>query len=89
MFKENKSLYLYMFFGTVGIVLVGLGALRYQVIVSDFDFEGYLFTYLGFTLTISYIYYLEKKAGISNKITRVKIAITFALFVISSYFLYF
>jgi hypothetical protein len=47
-----------MFFGMIGIVLVGLGTLRYMVISNDS--KGYIILFLGFSLVVSYIYYLEK-----------------------------
>ncbi|MFD9628889.1 hypothetical protein [Peribacillus muralis] len=86
MFKENKSLYVNMFFGTIGIVLVGLGALRYQVLIDDP--EGYIIAFAGFIFTAGYINYLEKKAGISNKITWMKAGISITLFLTISFILY-
>lgn len=83
--ENNKSLYVKMFLGTIGVVLVGLGALRYLAIMNDT--KGYLFTFLGFLLTINYIYYLEKKAGISTKITWIKAAISIILLAIMFNFL--
>lgn len=59
--ESYKGMYLNMFFGMIGIVLVGLGALRYMVISNDS--KGYIILFLGFSLVVSYIYYLEKKLG--------------------------
>ncbi|MBK5482547.1 hypothetical protein JFV29_11650 [Peribacillus sp. TH16] len=84
--KEKNRLYLNMFFGTIGIVLVGVGALKYQVVMNDI--EGYIIAYAGFILTAGYINYLEKKAGISNKIIWIKSGISIALFLIISFILY-
>ncbi|MCM3651615.1 hypothetical protein [Metabacillus litoralis] len=56
--ESYKGMYLNMFFGKIGIVLVGLGALRYMVISNDS--KGYIILFLGFSLVVSYIYYLEK-----------------------------
>lgn len=59
--ESYQGMYLNMFFGMIGIVLVGLGALRYMVISNDS--KGYIILFLGFSLVVSYIYYLEKKLG--------------------------
>lgn len=84
--KLRNRLYLNMFFGTIGIVLMGVGALKYQVVVDDF--EGYIIAYTGFLFTTGYINYLEKKAGISNKIIWIKAGISIALFLIISFTLH-
>ncbi|MGE7185512.1 hypothetical protein ACQKKK_16375 [Peribacillus sp. NPDC006672] len=83
---EKNHLYFNMFFGTIGIVLVGVGALKYQVVMHDL--EGYIIAYAGFILTAGYINYLEKKAGISNKIIWLKAGISIALFIIISFIIY-
>ncbi|MCZ0871263.1 hypothetical protein [Peribacillus sp. AS_2] len=84
--KIKNHLYLNMFFGTIGIILVGVGALKYQVVMNDI--EGYIIAYAGFILTAGYINYLEKKAGISNKIIWIKAGISIVLFLIISFILY-
>ncbi|RRN72895.1 hypothetical protein EI200_06905 [Peribacillus simplex] len=84
--KEKNHLYLNMFFGTIGIVLVGISALKYQVVMDDI--EGYIISYAGFIFTAGYIKYIEKKAGISNKIIWIKAGISIALFLIISFIFY-
>lgn len=84
---NKKVIYFNLVLGTIGIILVGLGALRYQFINEDF--EGYIITFLGFLLTISYTNYLEQKAGISKKVTWIKGISSMIIFIIFAYFLYF
>ncbi|MFP5109267.1 hypothetical protein ACSU6B_21255 [Neobacillus sp. C211] len=85
--KDKRVIYFNVGLGTIGIILVGLGALRYQLINEDF--EGYIITFLGFLLTISYTNYLEQKAGISKKVKRIKVITSIIIFIIFAYFLYF
>lgn len=48
------------------MIMVGLGVLRYVTLM--YDTQGYVLGVIGFSLVNSYIYYLERKIGISNKI---------------------
>ncbi|MGG4268291.1 hypothetical protein [Peribacillus simplex] len=70
----------------IGIALVGVGALKYQVVMNGL--EGYIIAYAGFIFTAGYINYLEKKAGIRNKIIWLKAGISIALFIITSFIIY-
>ncbi|MBD7969257.1 hypothetical protein [Paenibacillus gallinarum] len=84
--KDKRVIYLNVALGTIGIILVGLGAFRYQLLNEDI--EGQVISYLGFILTIVYINYLEQKAGISKKVTWIKSIISIIVFVISAYYLF-
>jgi hypothetical protein len=85
--KDNKQvLYSYMILGTIGTILIALSAMRYLAKVNDYN--GYLIIFLGFILTISYINYLEKKAGISKKLTWIRAIVSVILFFSFSYFLF-
>jgi hypothetical protein len=63
---NNVSLYLNMIIGSVGIILIALGMFKFLTIVESS--AGYILTLLGLTITVHYIYHLEKKAGISDKL---------------------
>ncbi len=75
-----------MILGTIGTILIALAATRYLVKVSDYN--GYLIIFFGFILTISYINYLEKKAGISKKLTWIRGIVSAIIFFSFSYFLF-
>ena len=86
--KENKqALYFNMILGTTGTILIALAAMRYQA--KENDYIGYAIIFFGFILTISYINYLEKKVGISKKLTWIRVIVSLILFFSFSYFLYF
>lgn len=85
--KENKqTLYFYMTLGTIGTVLILLAAMKYMI--KENDYIGYINIFFGFLLTISYINYLEKRAGISKKLTWIRVIVSMILFLSFSYFLF-
>ena len=85
--KENKqALYFNMILGTIGSILIVLAAMRYMI--KENDYIGYINIFLGFLLMISYINYLEKKAGISKKLIWIRVIVSMILFLSFSYFLY-
>lgn len=79
-------LFINMIVGAIGMILVALGAFKYRVID---DHTGFLVAGFGVILTFSYIYYLEKKAGISKKAMWMKAMISLLIFLIISSLLYF
>jgi hypothetical protein len=56
-----------MILGTIGTLLIALTAMRY--LVNENNNIDYPIILFGFILTVGYINYLEKKAGISKKLT--------------------
>ena len=60
-----------------------------RYLVKEYDTVGYAIIFFGFILTISYINYLEKKEGISKKMTWIRVIVSLILFFSFSYFLYF
>ena len=76
-----------MILGTIGTILIALAAMRYQA--NENDYIGYAIIFFGFILTISYINYFRKKAGISKKLTWIRVIVSLTLFFSFSYFLYF
>ncbi|WP_043931992.1 hypothetical protein [Bacillus sp. EB01] len=69
--KENKSIALYInvLLGAIGTILIGLAAMS---TLSNRNHSVYLMLFGGFILVITYINYLEKKAGLENSITWVR-----------------
>ncbi|TFB14038.1 hypothetical protein E3U55_14740 [Filobacillus milosensis] len=84
--NESRSLYLNMIFGTIGMILVGLGMIRYFTLI--YDIQGYGLSIIGYSLTNGYIFYLEKKAGISNKIIWVQSAVGITALAVTTYIFY-
>ncbi|OCA84049.1 hypothetical protein A8F94_15065 [Bacillus sp. FJAT-27225] len=64
---ENKSftLYINVLIGAIGTILIGLAAMS---TLSNRDHSVYLMLFGGFILVITYINYLEKKAGLKNSV---------------------
>ena len=85
--KDKQVLYFYMISVTIGITLIALAIMRYIVEVNEP--KGYLIILLGFVLTLNYINYLEKKAGISKKIIWIRNSMYMILVGSLTYFLYF
>ncbi|WP_342540125.1 hypothetical protein MHI39_21100 [Heyndrickxia sp. FSL K6-6286] len=83
---EKEVLYFYMILVTIGTVLIALTTLRYMSNVNDSS--GYLILF-GLIFTISYINYLEKKAGISKKVIWIRNSVYTVLVISLTYFLYF
>ena len=61
--NEKGIFYIYMIIGTLGLIFVGTGLLKYYETVGGMA----SYALLGFPLTMIYIHYLEGKAGISKK----------------------
>lgn len=72
-----KALYFNMALGAIGTLLIALVAMSY-VVEQHYNLE-YGFILFGFILTIGYINYLEKKAGISKEMTWIRIIISIIL----------
>ena len=65
--ENNKfALYFHAYAGALGLVLLIVTIIKYYEAV-EFS-SSYLLPFFGFILTVSYINYLESRAGISKKI---------------------
>ncbi|ANC78549.1 hypothetical protein ABE65_017785 [Fictibacillus phosphorivorans] len=84
--EDNIRIYLNMILGTIGTILISLGLIRY--LGTESDIKDYIGAFLGFTLMLGYIDYLEKKAGISRKLTWIR-ALVSIVFIFISYFIYY
>ena len=78
--NEKGILYINMIIGTLGLIMVGTGLLKY------YDTVGGMASYalLGFPLTMIYLHYLEGKAGISKKILWIRSILAILLLIIIS-----
>lgn len=85
--KDKQVLYFYMISITIGTTIIALAIMRDILEVNEP--KGYLIILLGFFLTINYINYLEKKAGISKKIIWIRNSVYMVLVSSLTYFLYF
>lgn len=85
--NDNQVLYFYMILVTIGTVLIALATLRYISNVND-TYGSYMILF-GLIFTISYINYLEKKAGISKKVIWIRNSVYTVLVISLTYFLFF
>ncbi|MFS0824674.1 hypothetical protein [Bacillus sp. 1P02SD] len=80
--NKDRKLYLNMILGSIGIIFITLGIFEFLTIVEST--VAYILTILGFVITVHYIYHLEKKAGISDKIIWIR-AFILIIIVVSIY----
>ena len=76
-----------MIFVTIGTVLIALALIKY--ILLENNPKGYLLMLLGFVLIISYIHYLENKAGVSQKLISIRNNIYTVLVIFCTFLLLF
>ncbi len=72
--------------GGIGLALVGLGGVMF---IEIDNMKGYLTVIGGFLITIGYIEYLERRAGISKKIIWVRAIVSIMLFAVLAFVLFF
>lgn len=82
--KDKSSLSFNLILGSLGLISIPFGMIRF--IRSPYDTASILLMSIGFAFVIGYIYYLERKVGISNKFIWIR-AIGFIL--VLSIFAYF
>jgi hypothetical protein len=79
--KDSRMLYLNMFIGEVGNVLILFCAVK--AIWNESDITEFYILFLGLMLSATYTNYLEKLAGLSKKFFRIKlIVLTISLLII-------
>ena len=74
--NDNRILYLNMSIGTLGLIIIGVEFAKYW---GNIGGTGPSLALLGFPLSMIYLYFLERKAGISKKILRIRSIIAFLL----------
>lgn len=82
--SRQKHLYLNMVVGTIGMLLIGNGLLQH-VSISP---QGFCLMVIGYALVNNYIYYLEAKAGICNKLIWIQSVLGVIVLLIIAYFMY-
>jgi hypothetical protein len=84
----NKHKNRNMILGSIGIILITLGIFEFLITVKNTT--GHILTFLGYVITVHYIYHLEKKAGISEKIIWIRaiilIVIIFSIWITNTLF---
>ena len=63
--KDSGVSIIYMVFGTLGIILVALGGI--SLIQVEDSSTRVMIILIGIIVVVNYVYYLERKAGVSNK----------------------
>lgn len=76
--SDKDNLFINMFIGTLGLIIIGVGLLKYNATVAS---TGSAFALLGYPLTMIYFHYLEGKAGISKKILWLRSTIAILLLI--------
>ena len=72
-----------MVIGTVGILLIGVGLIKFLETVGGLD---PLYGLLGVSLTMLYLGYLEEKVGMSKKIGWIRFIVVVFVLVIANIF---
>lgn len=81
--KKTTGSYVYIIIGAIGMLLLVFGLLEYISLVGTTSTPSFLLTLAGFMILVHYIYYLEKKTGVSNKLIWIKsgfLALTLLIF---------
>ncbi|MCG7344677.1 hypothetical protein MHZ92_11050 [Sporosarcina sp. ACRSL] len=76
--NEKGILYVQMFIGTLGLIIVGVGLLKYYETVGSVG----VLALLGYPLTMMYLHYLEGKAGISNRLLWIRSILAILLLIL-------
>ncbi|KOF09055.1 hypothetical protein AC739_17055 [Planococcus glaciei] len=63
--KDSGVSILYLFLGTLGMIMVALAGLN--MIQAEDSTTWVMMILIGIIVVVNYVYYLERKAGMSNK----------------------
>ena len=75
--------YIYMIIASIGMVILAFGLLEYLVLTGNASTSHFLLTFASFFILVHYIYHLEKKTGVSNKVIWVKsVLLAFSLLIL-------
>ena len=86
--RKKTSSYIYMLVAAIGMLLLVVGLLESISLVGSTSTIGFLLIFTGFMILVHYIYYLEKKTGISNKVIWIKGVVLGLSIVIFTYTFY-
>ena len=85
--KEKDASSVYMIVASIGMVLLGFGLLEYVLLVGNPSTPNFLLTFGSFFILVHYIYHLEKKTGVSNRVIWIKsLLVVLSLFILISIF---
>ncbi|MDQ0429533.1 positive regulator of sigma E activity [Planomicrobium stackebrandtii] len=88
---EKKKIgisYIYMIVAAIGMLLLAFGLLGYISLVESSTTTNFLLTFAGFLILVHYIYHLEKKTGVSNKLIWIKSGLLILSLLIFTYSFY-
>ncbi|WP_422123570.1 hypothetical protein DHX103_01820 [Planococcus sp. X10-3] len=86
--RKIDSTYFYVIIGAMGMLVLVFGLLEYISLIGTTATPSFLLTFAGFMILVHYIYYLEKKTGVSNKVIWVKslfLGLSVIIFTYSNY----
>ncbi|WP_096153288.1 hypothetical protein [Bacillus sp. FJAT-45066] len=63
--ENSGSIYIHMIVGSIGIILIFAGLFYHNSVEKGITS---LLIPIGIVITVNYMYFLEKRAGISNKV---------------------
>ncbi|PSL40904.1 hypothetical protein B0H99_10336 [Planomicrobium soli] len=66
--KETRPSYIYMVIASVSMALLGFKLLEYLMLAGGTITPNFLLIFASFFILVHYIYHLEQKAGVSNKV---------------------
>lgn len=82
--KKNGLSYIYMIIASIGMVLLAFGLLEYLLLTGSASTPNFLLTFASFFILVHYIYHLEKKTGVSNKVIWIKsVALALSLLILT------
>lgn len=86
--KKTSTSYIYMIIAAIGVLLLAFGLLEYITLVGSTSTSSFLLTFAGFLILVHYIYYLEKKTGVSNKVIWIKAGLLVLSLLVFTYTFY-
>ncbi|MGM0896626.1 MAG: hypothetical protein ACQEV0_01930 [Bacillota bacterium] len=86
--KEVRNPYLYVCIGAIGMLLLTFGIFELLELISIKTAPAFILIVSGLIILVHYIYHLEKKAGISNKLIWIRAIALIAIFAGAVYIAY-
>lgn len=84
--KKTDNIYFNMAWGTLGMIFVVFGFIKYISVYNDFT--NIFLTWLGFMIMVHYIYSLERKVGVNNKLIWIRVIILILTLIIGTIVVY-
>ncbi|MDT8863051.1 hypothetical protein N0O92_23140 [Alkalihalobacillus sp. MEB130] len=80
--EDEKGLYGIMLVGAIGTVLILVGSLQF---IEIENMNGFMTILFGFLLTITYINYLESKAGVRKRLIVMRVIFSIVLLAVLAF----